>query len=137
MLNTGQQQAVRASGHAMICACPGSGKTTVLKFRASHLLELSPSSRLLAVTFTSDAAGELEERIRSQAPKLGDRLVCGTFHSLAKRQLERAGKKVNLKAQAAAAILRSSARDGSRIPVSPSMTTSEMPPTSGAMTASP
>ena len=107
MLNTGQQQAVRASGHAMICACPGSGKTTVLKFRASHLLELSPSSRLLAVTFTSDAAGELEERIRSQAPKLGDRLVCGTFHSLAKRQLERAGKKVNLKAQAAAAILRS------------------------------
>ncbi|MFP7041855.1 UvrD-helicase domain-containing protein, partial [Xanthomonas hortorum pv. gardneri] len=39
MLNPGQQQAVRAAGHAMICACPGSGKTTVLKFRASHLLE--------------------------------------------------------------------------------------------------
>ncbi|CAD0363343.1 hypothetical protein XP1511_21885 [Xanthomonas perforans] len=107
MLNPGQQQAVRASGHAMICACPGSGKTTVLKFRASHLLELDPASRLLAVTFTSAAAGELEERIRSQNPKLGDRLVCGTFHSLAKRQLERSGKRVNLKAQAAGAIMRS------------------------------
>ena len=107
MLNQGQQQAVRASGHALICACPGAGKTTVLKFRASHLLDIDPASRLLAVTFTSDAAGELEERIRSQNPKLGDRLICGTFHSLAKRQLERAGKRINLKAQAASAILKS------------------------------
>lgn len=106
MLNPGQQQAVRAVGHCMICACPGSGKTTVLKFRADHLLKVNPGSRLLAVTFTSDAASELEERIRAQNPKLGDRLVSGTFHSLAKRQIERAGKRVNLKAQPAAAILR-------------------------------
>ena len=106
MLNHGQQQAVRAVGHCMICACPGSGKTTVLKFRADHLLNRNPGSRLLAVTFTSDAAAELEERIRSQNPSIGDRLVCGTFHSLAKRQIERAGKRVNLKAQPAAAILR-------------------------------
>lgn len=106
MLNPGQQQAVRAVGHCMICACPGSGKTTVLKFRADHLLNQNPGSRLLAVTFTSDAASELEERIRAQNPKLGDRLICGTFHSLAKRQIERAGKRVNLKAQPAAAILK-------------------------------
>lgn len=111
MLNPGQQQAVRAVGHCMICACPGSGKTTVLKFRAVHLLDLNPGSRLLAVTFTSDAAGELEERIRAQNPKLGDRLISGTFHSLAKRQIERAGKRVNLKAQPAAAILKAAYKE--------------------------
>lgn len=106
MLNPGQQQAVRAAGHCMICACPGSGKTTVLKFRADYLLKAHPESKLLAVTFTSDAAGELEERIRGQNAKLGDRLICGTFHSLAKRQIEKAGKRVNLKAQPAAALLK-------------------------------
>lgn len=106
MLNPGQQQAVRAAGHCMICACPGSGKTTVLKFRADYLLRANPESKLLAVTFTSDAACELEERIRGQNSKLGDRLICGTFHSLAKRQIERAGKRVNLKAQPAMALMK-------------------------------
>ncbi len=95
MLNEAQQRAVKVPGHCLISACPGSGKTTVLKFRAARILQDS-NTRIVGVTFTSEAARELKQRIRSQSPKAGGRLVCGTFHSLCKKQLERAGVKFKL-----------------------------------------
>jgi len=93
MLNHAQQQAVRVVGHALITACPGSGKTTVLKHRAKFLLQLDPDCILCGVTFTSESAAELDSRIRAEVPNVGDRVICGTFHSLCKRQLTRAGRK--------------------------------------------
>jgi DNA helicase-2/ATP-dependent DNA helicase PcrA len=96
MLNHAQQAAVRVDGHCLITACPGSGKTTVLKHRAAFLLRGNPASNLVGVTFTSDAASELEERIRAEIPKAGDRVTCGTFHSLCKLQLERSGLKFSI-----------------------------------------
>lgn len=96
MLNHAQQQAVRVPGHALITACPGSGKTTVLMHRAVHLLGGHPGSILGGVTFTSEAAAELDGRIRKQLPSVGDRLICGTFHSLCKRQLTRHGHRFSL-----------------------------------------
>jgi len=91
MLTRAQHDAVRAKGHVLITACPGSGKTTVLKHRAAFLLDVDPDAVLCGVTFTSESAAELDRRIRSEVPDVGARLTCGTFHSLCKRQLALAG----------------------------------------------
>lgn len=82
-LNPEQQQAVVSPGHALVIACPGSGKTAMLSAKAAYLL--SRNKRVVAVTFTKDAAHELRERI---VKKVGHdrkdmfrRLWVGTFHS--------------------------------------------------------
>lgn len=94
--NPAQQQAIRMEGHCLILACPGAGKTFTLRERAVHLLKKHPGTRLCAVTFTADAASELEQRIRAGMPEAGDRLICGTFHSICKRQIEATGRKFTL-----------------------------------------
>jgi superfamily I DNA/RNA helicase len=97
VLNNAQKQAVYATGSCVVMAPPGSGKTRVLQERAAHLLTQDRTGgRIIGVTFTQDAAKELEGRIRRQMGDIGDRLLCGTFHSLCKRQIEEAGFKVKL-----------------------------------------
>lgn len=95
-LNPAQQQAVVMQGHCLVTACPGSGKTTVLKMRAAHILRSDPNATLCAVTFTSDAANELKERILHEIPEAEDRVIAGTFHALAMRQLREASKRIAL-----------------------------------------
>jgi len=92
-LTEAQTEAVRAQGHLLITACPGSGKTTVLKHRAAFLLGSTPGAILCGVTFSRESAGELDRRIRDEAGNVGVRMTCGTFHSLCKRQLDEAGKR--------------------------------------------
>ena len=95
-LSPAQTQAAQTQGHLLIPACPGSGKTTVLKHRAEFLLRGDPTGRLAAVTFTKDAATSLASRIKAQFPEAGPRLIAGTFHSLCKGQIERARGRVQL-----------------------------------------
>ena len=69
----------------------GSGKTRVLTMRVAHLIREHgvPPDRILAVTFTNKAAGEMRERIRTL---LGHEPVgawIGTFHSIGARILRR------------------------------------------------
>jgi DNA helicase-2/ATP-dependent DNA helicase PcrA len=90
-LNAQQQAAVRATGHTLVSSCPGSGKTTVLAYRAAHLLNTHPEARVGAVTYTAAAASELCERIGRHAAGVGRRVVAGTFHALALRQLRSVG----------------------------------------------
>jgi len=92
-LTPAQAEAVKAQGHVLITACPGSGKTTVLKHRAAFLLASNPDAILCGVTFSRESAGELDRRIRDEAGNVGARMACGTFHSLCKRQLDDAGKR--------------------------------------------
>lgn len=81
----------------MAVACPGSGKTRVLTSRAAHLLLQSPSTVVCTVTFTKDAADELAHRIAcyvSEADR--KRVISGTFHALALKQLKQSQKRIRL-----------------------------------------
>lgn len=96
MLNPKQQAAVHAASHVLVIACPGSGKTHTLEKRAVLLLQQHPAARVIACTFTREAAGELAARIRKCDPGAARRLTGGTFHSLALTQLEQLGKRPTL-----------------------------------------
>jgi len=90
-LNSEQKQAVLHShaneGPLLILAGAGSGKTSVLTKRILYRIEQGVnSSKILALTFTAKAAGEMDERVKELAPD-SKALLC-TFHSLALRILK-------------------------------------------------
>ena len=99
-LNEPQNQAVRhVSGPLLVFAGAGSGKTRTITYRIAHLLanEKVPPYRILAVTFTNKAAGEMRERIEQLVGSgLARDLWVGTFHSVAAKLLRRYCDKVGL-----------------------------------------
>ena len=84
-LNSEQRKAVEClEGPVLIVAGAGSGKTRVLTSRIAYMIDRGTDpSRILALTFTKKAAGEMKERI---AQMVGDRkarrIYMGTFHSV-------------------------------------------------------
>ena len=85
-LNEGQLHAVQYNdGPSLVIAGAGAGKTRVLTYKISYLLEQEGYQpwNILALTFTNKAAREMKERIARQ---VGDerarRLWMGTFHSV-------------------------------------------------------
>lgn len=93
-LSPPQHAAVTASdGPLLIDAGAGSGKTRTIVYRIAHLLgQRVPAHRILAVTFTTPAAAELAERVRSVT---GAAVRCGTFHSWACEILRKHTKDTN------------------------------------------
>src|SRR6187402_3544582 len=90
-LNEQQCAAVTAPpGPALVIAGAGSGKTRTLTYRVAYLLEQGiPPDRILLLTFTNKAAGEMMRRVTDL---LGQELVAlwgGTFHSIGVRVLRR------------------------------------------------
>ncbi|MCQ2136032.1 MAG: UvrD-helicase domain-containing protein, partial [Bacteroidales bacterium] len=84
-LNSEQRNAVSSvDGPVLIVAGAGSGKTRVLTSRIAYLIERGcDPSRILSLTFTKKAAGEMKERIALMVGQNNARKICmGTFHSV-------------------------------------------------------
>ena len=99
-LNEPQQQAVmHTDGPLLVFAGAGSGKTRAITYRVANLLATRhvPPFRILAVTFTNKAAGEMRERLAGLAGEAVVRdLWVGTFHSVCARLLRRYHDSVGL-----------------------------------------
>jgi DNA helicase-2/ATP-dependent DNA helicase PcrA len=89
-LNSAQREAVTAeSGHYLVLAGAGSGKTRVLTHRIAWLNQVHgvPVHGIFAVTFTNKAAGEMRHRADVLLRHGSRGLWIGTFHGLAHRLL--------------------------------------------------
>lgn len=80
-----QLEFITASGHCVALAGPGSGKTTSLIEKIVRTLE-QPGTKIIAATFTRDAADEMTKRLTKRIGKdklESDRITINTWHSLA------------------------------------------------------
>ncbi|MGA3035986.1 MAG: DUF3553 domain-containing protein [Vulcanimicrobiaceae bacterium] len=98
-LNSVQTAAVEhTDGPCLIFAGAGSGKTRVLTHRIAYLLEKKKviPDRILAMTFTNRAAGEIKKRLLEMVGDVAQDIWTGTFHSVCVRMLRRDGKKAGI-----------------------------------------
>ncbi|MDO8451909.1 MAG: UvrD-helicase domain-containing protein [bacterium] len=103
-INPKQREAVeQIHGPVLILAGAGSGKTRVLTYRVAHLIldkHVAPE-RIIMVTFTNKAAGEMKLRIANLLEKYsthhGTSLpFAGTFHSLSAKILRTDGVHIGI-----------------------------------------
>ncbi len=89
-LNPDQLDAVvHNSGPLLVVAGAGSGKTRVLTHRIAHLIDAEGvhPQRILAITFTNKAAGEMKERVANLVGPVAKRMWVSTFHAACVRIL--------------------------------------------------
>jgi DNA helicase-2/ATP-dependent DNA helicase PcrA len=100
-LNPPQADAVvHGGGPLLVFAGAGSGKTRVITYRIANLVARSriPPYRILAVTFTNKAAGEMRSRLgKLLGEDLARDLWVGTFHAVSAKLLRRYGEAIGLK----------------------------------------
>jgi uncharacterized protein (TIGR00375 family) len=83
-LNPDQQAVVEGAAPVILVAAgPGTGKTRALTCRIVHMIihHNLPAERILAVTFTNQAAEEMRRRLALMSPEASSVTVC-TFHRL-------------------------------------------------------
>ncbi|MFA5501416.1 MAG: ATP-dependent helicase [Sulfurovaceae bacterium] len=90
-LNLEQRQAAQATlGHNLIIASAGTGKTSTIVGRIAHLLYSGVRpEKILLLTFTNKAAGEMLARLERYFPKeIVSVIESGTFHAVCYRWLK-------------------------------------------------
>ena len=90
-LNAEQLSAATAPlGHNLIIASAGTGKTSTIVGRIAHLLHAGVEpSKILLLTFTNKAAGEMIARLERHFPKkVVAKIESGTFHAVSYRWLK-------------------------------------------------
>ncbi len=90
-LNEEQLSAATAPlGHNLIIAAAGTGKTSTIVGRIAHLLHKGTDpSKILLLTFTNKAAGEMIARLERYFPKkIVSQIESGTFHAVSYRWLK-------------------------------------------------
>ncbi len=106
-LNERQRRAVeKIEGPLLVVAGAGAGKTRMIAHRILHLVKSGVDpKKILAITFTNKAAGEMRERIEALLktdPNLNRPLsftelpTVGTFHALGVKMLREHGKVLNI-----------------------------------------
>ena len=97
-LNPQQKEAaLYDGGPCLIVAGAGTGKTKTLTTKIANLIaDGYHPARILAVTFTNKAAGEMRERVEALVPGAGRRVWIHTFHSFGVRILRQNAEKLGL-----------------------------------------
>ncbi|MBN2435890.1 MAG: ATP-dependent helicase [Spirochaetes bacterium] len=99
-LNESQQEAYSwDDGSLLVLAGPGSGKTTVLTERIVRLLVESPDERfrILALTFTQNAARNMQKRVNEAVEINSARTYISTFHSFCAEVIRQHGDTLDIK----------------------------------------
>ena len=99
-LNAEQLSAATApKGNNLIIASAGTGKTSTIVGRIAHLLQNGTEpSKILLLTFTNKAAGEMLARVgRYYPPAIVNKIESGTFHAVSFRWLKELNANVSLK----------------------------------------
>jgi DNA helicase-2/ATP-dependent DNA helicase PcrA len=87
------------AGHNLIIASAGTGKTSTIVGRIAYLLQNGTSpEKILLLTFTNKAAGEMIARLKQYYPaRIVDRIEAGTFHAVCYRWLRTIDPQLTLK----------------------------------------
>ncbi|WP_318766906.1 ATP-dependent helicase [Lactiplantibacillus carotarum] len=85
-------ESVKADKNLLVIAGPGTGKTEMLAQKANYLFETGVCRNpynILAISFKTDSASNLEERVKQRCPDLAShRFNSMTYDALAKRILD-------------------------------------------------
>ncbi len=96
-LNKEQLAAVKQAGSPLlVLAGAGSGKTRVLTYKVAYLIQVKQllAKKILLLTFTNKAAGEMKERVAALTGQMPG--FAGTFHSFCAWMLRCWGEKIGL-----------------------------------------
>jgi superfamily I DNA/RNA helicase len=87
--NAGQWDAYNSTGHCVVLAGPGSGKTKTLTLKLARMLDedIEEPRGIACVTYNTECARELEQRLAALGVEPGGRLFVGTVHSFSLTQI--------------------------------------------------
>lgn len=87
--NEKQWQAYESSGHCVLLAGPGSGKTKTLTVKLARMLseEVDEPRGIACITYNNECARELENRLEALGIAPGRRVFIGTVHSFSLTQI--------------------------------------------------
>lgn len=87
--NEGQWAAYNSTGHCVLLAGPGSGKTKTLTIKLARMLceDVASPRGVACITYNNECAREVEQRLEALGVESGGRVFIGTVHSFSLTQI--------------------------------------------------